>query len=463
LPGRTFLIVQAVPEYVDESHEGDTLTYLFDMGVTTGSMRQYYEHATPDDRVRVLSTANTFLLVAGAVITALVWVLAPQLADVVLGSGEFVLLVWLVIGRVTTNTLMTIGLLDLRVRGQRRRYVALTLGRTAVAVSLNLCFVVVLELGAAGILLGQFLAAVAVAALIVPQSWRRFAVGRVDWTDLKGMLGYGLPFVPTLFATWVIDMAGRILLERHGTLSDVGIFSLGQRVAMIMLLVVTAFRFDWGRLALSIHGDPESRYVYSRVLTYYVFVAVFLGLGLVLYSGMIFRLLVDQRYWAALRVIPMMTLAHILFGAYSVLLIGTAISRTSWTQIIVVGLGAMISVVLNLLFIPKYGMMATAWSVAAAYIWIVVGTYWFAQRHYPIRYELGRLAQLAVVGLFIYAVSLLIRGVPALAGIFLRSLLMLSFPACLLVTGFLRSDEKRALATLRSSVPIMIRNLLVSR
>ena len=102
--------------------------------------------------------------------------------------------------------------------------------------------------------------------------------------ELRVMLRYGLPLVPSGLALWGLALLDRFILEKLDGLDEVGLYGVANRAASVALLAVVAFTTAWGPFMLSLHADDaeEERRVRARVLVYvavlFGFVALLLGL-----------------------------------------------------------------------------------------------------------------------------------------------------------------------------------------
>jgi O-antigen/teichoic acid export membrane protein len=69
-------------------------------------------------------------------------------------------------------------------------------------------------------------------------------------------------------------------------------------------------------------------------------------------------------------------------------------------------IGAIITIVLNILFIPKYGYMASAWTTLAAYFVMCMVSYLVGRKYYPIPYNLRKIITLILVSIGIAYISM---------------------------------------------------------
>ncbi len=270
----------------------------------------------------------------------------------------------------------------------------------------------------------------------------------IDKPLIGEMLKFGLPNVPTYFFVMVVELASRKFVEVYRGLDEAGLFSAGYKLGMFMAVVTGAFRFAWQPFFLAHASEADAPRLFARVMTYYLLITTFLFLAL---SFFIYPLVtsewpgigqvLDPRYWPGLAVFPIILLAHIFDGLYANFMVGVYLKKLTHRLPMVTGAAAAITIALNFMLVPRYGMMAAAWitllafAVQAALLWYVV------RRAYAVPYEWGRVLRLAIAAAAIFGLGQL----PALSSTPVRLGLIVMFPLLLLALGFLDASEKRHL------------------
>jgi O-antigen/teichoic acid export membrane protein len=167
------------------------------------------------------------------------------------------------------------------------------------------------------------------------------------------------------------------------------------------------------------------------------------ALGLSLLAPWLVRLLTTPTYYGGARVVPLLAFGATAFLAFNVMAIGIGRAKKTQFNWVVTGLAAVVTVVLNLILIPPYGMMGAAASTLVAYTVMFVGMTIRAQQVFPVPYQWRRIAILVAgaVGLTVLGKAL---DVP-LAGAVLLSAV---YPLILLPLGFYLPVELRRIRTL---------------
>ena len=156
-----------------------------------------------------------------------------------------------------------------RVEERSVAFVCASLANILLTVGATLVLVVALDKGPIGVIVGNFTGTSLVYLVLV--GYRREQLGlQLDRGLLREMNRFGLPLMPTALFLWVTNFSDRLFLVKLADTTEVGVYSVGVRIASAMVLLLTAFRLAWPAFAYSIEDDAEARRTYAYVLTYLV-------------------------------------------------------------------------------------------------------------------------------------------------------------------------------------------------
>jgi O-antigen/teichoic acid export membrane protein len=326
-----------------------------------------------------------------------------------------------------------------RVEERSVAFVLASLVNIGITVGATVLFVVGFDWGATGLVAGNFTGTLCVWAALL--AYRREQLGlQFDRELYRRMEKFGLPLVPSALFLWATNFSDRFFLLKLADAGEVGLYSIGVRLASAIVLLLTAFRTAWPAFAYSIEDDREARRTYGFVLTYLLFIACWAALALGLLSPWLVRLLTTSEFYGASKVVAPLAFASALFAGYVVIAIGIGRVRQTQFNWVVTGAAAVVNVALNLILIPPYGMMGAAVATIAAYGTMFLGMVWRAQHVYPVPYQWRRVVTLgaAAVGLVVLGKAL---DVPLGGAIALTAV----YPLILLPLGFYLPAERRRL------------------
>jgi len=372
---------------------------VYDLGFTNSVARFFFDckgDRADDDLRRMRSTSTLFLVLYGGVLTASLWVFAGDWAHILTGDGTNANLVRIVAVTLYAETLAIVPLTLIRMQERSTLYVSITVVRLIATVVLSVIFVAALSWGVRGALLANAISAGAVLVLLFPEI--RLALIRMPSAPLlRQMLSFGLPFFPVLLSGWFIDASDRYLLELFRTTAEVGYYSLAYRVAMIMSIAVAAFSMGWAPLRYQIYERPDAPDMYRRLTTYYVIAASLLGVALSVFARDIVRLIAPPSYAPAAGVVPILTLAYALWGLYLIMITGMGVTKRTGPMAWIAGAAAAFNLGVNMVVIPRWGMLAAAVTTALANALMVAGGWLYSQRVYPIPFDWRRIGQVGLI------------------------------------------------------------------
>ena len=409
---------------------------LLRAGIQSSFFRFYFHAETDGERLTVVRTSFWFTMGAATIALAAGELFAPQISHFLYGSGEHTDLVraafvglWAAMNYDQLTALF-------RVEERSVSYATASLANVVITIGITILLVVVLDQGPLGVLVGNFSGTLAVYAVLL--AYRRTQLGlEFDRGVFWKMTEWGMPLVPSVIALNAIDFADRILLVRIKGQHELGLYAIGMRISAGLLFVLAAFRTAWPAFAYSIREDNEARRTYGFVLTYVTFFSSWAALALGLAAPWIVRLLTTPDFYGGARVVPMLSFAFVVFGAYVVVV--TSIGRvgrrgSNW---IITGIAAVIGVLLNLALIPPFGMTGAAVSMLLAYFVIFLGMTWKAQRVFHVHYQWRRLATAAGTAAGLTVVGKLVDG-----GLPLVIVLTAIYPLVLRLAGFYLPEER---------------------
>jgi O-antigen/teichoic acid export membrane protein len=424
------------------------LGILLAMGITGAFFRFYFDSPDADHRLLVVRTSFWFTMGMATIGLVLGLALSSEIALRLFGSRSPTELVaasfvglWAGMNWAQITSLF-------RVEERSVAYVAATIANILITVGATLILVVGLEAGPLGVIVGTFTGTLAVYVVLL--AYRREQLGlHFDRHLLREMNRFGLPLVPTAVFLWITNFSDRLFLVKLTDTREVGLYSVGVRIASAMVLLLTAFRTAWPAFAYSIDEEREARRTYAFVLTYLVVAATWVATGLTLLSPWIVQWLAAPAFASASRVVGPLSFAAVAFGGYIVVAIGVGRARRTQFNWVVTGAAAAVNVALNLILIPPYGMMGAAIATVAAYATMFGGMAWRAQHIYPVPYQWRRVLTAGLAG-----VGLTVVGKLAGGGFAVAFVLAVAYPFVLIPLGFYLPVERKAIgARLRLARP----------
>ena len=245
-------------------------------------------------------------------------------------------------------------------------------------------------------------------ALLAPQL--RDGLCGFDATLFRRMIRYSLPMVIIGLAGIVNEMLDRAALkyllpyDNETNMAQLGIYSACYKLSILMTLFIQAFRYAGEPFFFAHAKEANARSTYALVLTWFVIFCVFIFLLVTLFLD-IFQYFVGSAYREGLHVVPVLLLANLLLGVYVNLSIWYKLTDRTLMGAYVSVAGAVITVILLVTLVPRFGFAGAAWAHLACYGFMVTASYLLGRRFYPVPYDLWRVGGYVALGLAIYGAS----------------------------------------------------------
>ena len=222
--------------------------------------------------------------------------------------------------------------------------------------------------------------------------------------DVKKSLKFSVPLVPHLIFWWIMDLSDRMLLQYYTTLSEVGVYALGYNMASVMMVAIAGLNNAWAPYFFSMSNRPGAKDIIAKLLLYGLCVVMFVGLVLVLVARELVLLITTPEYYEAYRVMQVIVLAFIFTGVSTILANLIFYGKTSHRLPLLTGLSACVNIGLNILLIPRFGMMGAAYATLIAMAVYACLVFIVSQDVYRIEYngrKIGAMVVALILGLVI--------------------------------------------------------------
>lgn len=274
------------------------------------------------------------------------------------------------------------------------------------------------ENSSAGFLILANLVQSAVTFLLLFKEWGgyRFKFDRALWT--KVMI-YSAPMIIVGLGGMVNETIDRVMLRKLLPVGDeaakiaVAIYGANYKLAIFITLFIQAFRMSAEPFFFSQAADKNAPKTYARVMKWFVITLCLAFLFTALFLD-VWKYFIGPTYWYGLGVVPILLAANVALGIYYNLSVWYKITDKMHLGMLITLIGAAITLVLNFMFIPRYGMYACAWATLAAYGVMMVVSYYMGQKYFPVPYARKKLLSYLAVMLVLFFIE---KGIMHFTGI----------------------------------------------
>ena len=373
------------------------------------------------------------------------------------GHNEYIILLGII---VCVDAISAIPLARLRVEEKSMRFVSIQITSILVNVGLNLFLMLYLfdperpEEGVLFILLANLCASL-VKPIMLYDSFNLSGL-KLNWKEIKLMLFYAFPLVIGSFAGIINETIDRILLKQilydpndistlHTAESEVGIYSACYKLAMLITILLQAYRYAAEPFFFNQMKNEDRNVIYVKVMNLFVATVCLVFLFVSLNIDLFKHFIQNEAYWTGLKVVPILLLANVFLGIYYNQSIWYKLSGKTQYGAYIALIGASLTIGINLVFIPTYGYMASAWATFLVYALQMLISYFLGQKHYPIPYNVKKFFLYLGLAIVLYFLGSLIQLERYFVQFILQNTLLL------LYVLFIIKMERHAFSLKRSS------------
>jgi O-antigen/teichoic acid export membrane protein len=212
----------------------------------------------------------------------------------------------------------------------------------------------------------------------------------------KKMMHYGLPILVAGLAFAINEHFDKILLghllPENIAKSEVGAYSACYKLGLFMVLFATAFRLGIEPFFFSHSGNENATQTYAVITKYFVIMGSLILLGVIVFADVLKVLLLDDKsYWEAMKVVPLIILANFCLGIYNNLSVWYKLTDKTKIGAYISIIGALLTLMLNYILIPKYSYYGSAIATIVAYGSMMMISFFLGNKYYPIPYDMNKI------------------------------------------------------------------------
>lgn len=396
------------------------LNVLFTIGLESSYIRYGKDRG---EAKSYFKTLQLFLFGSSATLVLLLWILKPLLTPELGLSGDSRMIFEMMLGILFFDTLSIVPFAELRLSQRAKLFAVLKTGNVIIQIVLNFYLILAKGFGVEAVFISNLVASVTTAIVMWVVTIPMFT-GRWDKEALNKALSFGLPFIPAGIGHVINEMLDRFFLNNmsetaiyqiygHSYSAEhiVGVYNACYKLAVFMLLLVQMFRMAWQPFFMRHSDQEDAPELFAQTFTYFNVGAAVIFLGVSLFIEQIVAIkipvldayLIGKEYWMGLSVVPLLLMAYWFQGWYVNFSAGIFIAEKTKKLAQITLIGALVTITMNLILIPIYGMMGSATATLISYLVMAILIYSYSTRSFNVPYKLWQgFAVVGVTGITIF-------------------------------------------------------------
>ncbi|MBE0664158.1 MAG: oligosaccharide flippase family protein [Bacteroidales bacterium] len=420
---------------------GNILIVFYSLSIENGYNRIYFHDKDTGFRKVLFSTGQLFSFLSAIAIASIMLFNADYIAGQFLNFDEGTFFLKLIAAVIVIEVLTHIPLNNIRIRNEAKTFVLINLLSLIIVTSFTIYFLVFARLGIAGILYARIISGLVTLSILLYLTRREYKFG-FSSSQLKLMLGFSIFLIPVNLSSLILNMSNRYFLQEYQSLEDVGLYSLGAKIAGIIpfLFNEPVNKAFFPYLFEQIDEPQKCKKILVDFSMIYVSILSAIALFISLFAREVVMVMADKSYEGSHSIVAILSLSYILLGFSSLTVLGIHISRKTWIVSIIWPVSAIVNIALNILLIPEFGQMGAAIATLLSVIVINILYLFALSKVYPVSFNYSKLSFIFITMVILNYIGTLINY-SLTTSIILKSLLFITFLLILYIGGAFRTDE----------------------
>ena len=216
---------------------------------------------------------------------------------------------------------------------------------------------------------------------------------------LKESLAFSIPLFPVFAGAWIAGVSDRLVIASYSSLEAVGVYSIGFTIGKLMYVFQDAITQVTGPITMSgLIADREATKIKIAQTSFYLWVVMlFINFGMFLFSKELIAIFADTAYREAQMIIPIIAFSYVLGSQQRIFATVIAFHKKNW----VISSGGIIQAAtnlgLNIIFVPRYGYVAAAYTTVITLFFYSSWLYFWSQRIEPIEYQIPKYIYITII------------------------------------------------------------------
>ena len=346
-------------------------TPLAILGIYDAMFREFFEKDDQQYKYNVTATAEIIVLVSSIVISLILLVFNSFFSKLFFNTTKYRDIVIYSSISLIFSANVSIIQAPTRILNKRKVFIFSGLFQSVLSYAISIPLIL-LGFSYYGIIYSGLLTGAIMTIFFWFQNKKFFLDGKFDRNIARELFKIGLPLVPVFLIYWVYNSTDRIMITNMLGTGQLGIYSIGSRVAQISQLIYAAFAGGWQYFAFSTMRDEDQVDLVSRVFEYLGIISFLAFLAIVPFNNLIFALLFKGDYVKGSTVFPYLFLSPLLLMLFQTAGNQFIVVKKSYLSTISLSVGAGSNVLLNFLLIPKLGIVGASIATLIGYTMSVV-------------------------------------------------------------------------------------------
>ena len=367
---------------------------IFGMRVGEAIFRFYLDYEDRKKKNQVISTAMILTIILSIFGFILITISSGMLSNLIFGSENYRILLCIFSLTLLFSPFTEIPMTFIRAQQRPWLFVCISALKMFIALSLNIYFVVLKKMGVPGVVYSAVISSGFMAILLSLYSFYQTG-GKFSLKTAKILISFSYPLVLTGIISYYITFGDRYFLNYYGTLSDVGLYSLGYKFGFLLSFIGTGpFSSIWESERYRLLKRNDAKDIFQQVFNFYSAYTIIIVVLIAIFSKYVLMIMANPEFWEASKIVPIILFAYFFQGWTGYCNLGIMIEKKTFIITKSVLLAAFVITILYYFLIPEFGAMGAATSTLIAFVTRFLYIHWNSVKLYNMHLKWGKVLML---------------------------------------------------------------------
>ena len=365
-------------------------------GLDGASMFYFYTIKTDEEKGKLLFTK--FVLRLLVVVPALIFsFFSGKISLLLFGTTQYTWLVFISCIAIPFQMLLNEQQQIYRLFHLPWKFNLIVLFKASINIGIGITLVLFLKYGVVGAQLASLFSSALVVLLSYLFYTNKKYTYKYSWYWARKMFVFGYPLILTGIAVWACKWSDRFFLLHYSNMKEIGIYSVADMFSQPITLLNAALSLSFMPLFWSNYNKEDSlekmssKKIAADVWTFYLVIAVSASIFISIFSTDFIKVITTKNYISGAMAVPFLIFSLIAFQSMQLTRIGIFISKKTYLNTIFISIGALINILLNFYFVPRYGFLGAAFTTFITYFILFFMGFGVSQKLFKVKFKIIRI------------------------------------------------------------------------
>ena len=418
-----------------------TISFL---GAQTGVLRTCLNQKEGEKRRLVISTAQwSLILIVGIISLPPIYFALPITRAIGIEEKYAILVAFLFFNNFL-RIIKYVRDIHFRINEYSKRTLFYNNIENLLDISFSILLVLFLKTGVFGFTYAQVASLFLISILFIPWFLKNLVNG-FSVFYFKDIFSYGINFVLVNITSWILNLSDRWILNLYWGTAVVGIYSIGYRFSSILQILNDGLKTQWGKSLYEMGSDDNIAKYLNLTLTRYLIISSTILAFITLYIKEILFILTPIKFHEAHLIVPIVSLAYMVMGIGTIFSAVLHLQRKAKSFWVISSFAAVLNIILNFIFIPKYGMFAASITTAIAFSTQPICYFWISKKYYNINLPFSKMLLLIISLAILYIFSILLSNEVFILSLLIKTILFSVFLLFIFISKIISDSDRISL------------------